>query len=410
MSERGGCPVPTGPDEEAIRSVNDLTADWARLAVGPGEGRGTVFSAAAVWPLLALLAAGADGPARSELRAVLGLPGAADAAERGRRMVEVLRAADGVDAAVGLWTRRDVPIRPVWEARLPDGVRGELTGDPERDGRALDAWAAGHTAGAVPSMPVPTGPDLAMVLAGALLVRTRWTTPFSEGRLTPETGPWRDRRLAGLYRTGGDLDSVRVAPDTPAGPLTVAEVRGDNGLDVYLLLGAEGVPGADVLAAGPGVLAGDHVTVPGSALPYGEPGPGVTVADATGWDDSPVLAVSTARFTVRAEHDLLERPEAFGLRTAVDRSTGHFPGISPVPLAVSSARQNVVAAFTARGFEAAAVTAFGMAAAGVPTRRSRHVSALFERPYGFLAVHRRSGLILAAGWVTEPDDAPDHPW
>ncbi|MBZ4324556.1 serpin family protein [Streptomyces huiliensis] len=397
-------------DEASIRSVNDLTADWARVAVGPGAGRGTVFSAAAVWPLLALLAAGADGPARLELRAVTGVPGAADAAERGRRLIGTLRAADGVDAAVGLWTRRDVPVRPVWAARLPEGVRGDLTGDAERDGRALDAWAAEHTDGAIPSMPVPTGPDLALVLAGALLVRTRWAVPFSEGWLTPETGPWQGRRLAGLYRTTGDLDAVRVAPDTPAGPLTLVEVRGDNGLDVHLVLGAENAGGADVLAAAPAVLAGDHATVPGSALPYGTPGPGVTVADATGWDSRPALVTSTARWTVRAEHDLLERPEAFGLRSATDRSAGHFPGISPVPLAVSSARQNTVAAFTARGFEAAAVTAFGMAASGVPNERFRRVFASFARPHGFLAVHRQTGLILAAGWVTEPDDAPDHPW
>ncbi|MGK5637493.1 serpin family protein [Streptomyces sp. URMC 126] len=397
------------PTEGSVRSVNDLTAHWARIAVGPGEGRGIVFSAAAVWPLLALLAAGADGPARAELRAVAGLPGTADAAGRGRWLVETLRAAGGVDAAVGLWTRRGVPVRPVWEARLPDGVRGELTGDPERDGRALGAWASGHTGGIVTSMPVPPGTDLALVLAAALALRTEWTTPFSDGRLTPETGPWRGRRLVGLHRTTGDLDAVRVAPDTPAGPLTVAEVRGDNGLDAHLLLGAEGAAGADVLAAGPGVLAGDHVTVPGSALPYGTPGPGVTVSDAAGRDGRPVLVTSTVRFTLRAEHDLLARPETFGLRTAVDRSTGHFPGVSPLPLAVSSALQHAVAAFGARGFEAAAVTAFGMAPAGVPTGRSRRVSVRFTRPYGFLAVHRETGLILAAGWVTEPDEAPDRP-
>ncbi|MFJ8477243.1 hypothetical protein [Kitasatospora sp. NPDC094011] len=33
----------------------------------------------------------------------------------------------------------------------------------------------------------------------------------------------------------------------------------------------------------------------------------------------------------------------------------------------------------------------------------------FHRPFGFLAVHRLSGLVLAAGWVTEPDTGVD-PW
>ncbi|WSV18838.1 hypothetical protein OG588_32405 [Streptomyces prunicolor] len=42
--------------------MNALTARWAGVADG-----GTVFSAAGVWPLLALLADGAGGAARAEL-------------------------------------------------------------------------------------------------------------------------------------------------------------------------------------------------------------------------------------------------------------------------------------------------------------------------------------------------------
>ncbi|WP_349307902.1 MULTISPECIES: hypothetical protein [unclassified Streptomyces] len=29
----------------------------------------------------------------------------------------------------------------------------------------------------------------------------------------------------------------------------------------------------------------------------------------------------------------------------------------------------------------------------------------FGRPFGFLAVHHATGLVLAAGWVTDPHDA-----
>ncbi|NEC72398.1 proteinase inhibitor I4 serpin, partial [Streptomyces rochei] len=45
-----------------VQAVNGLTARWAAAAGG-----GTVFSAVGVWPLLALLADGAAGAARSEL-------------------------------------------------------------------------------------------------------------------------------------------------------------------------------------------------------------------------------------------------------------------------------------------------------------------------------------------------------
>jgi serine protease inhibitor len=73
---------------------------------------------------------------------------------------------------------------------------------------------------------------------------------------------------------------------------------------------------------------------------------------------------------------------------------------------VGSARQSAVARFGARGFEAAAVTAFGVAGAGTPPPLrylTTVVDAVFDRPFGFLAVHRHSRLVLAAGWVTDPE-------
>ncbi|MEU7606168.1 serpin family protein, partial [Streptomyces sp. NPDC041003] len=119
---------------------------------------------------------------------------------------------------------------------------------------------------------------------------------------------------------------------------------------------------------------------------------------------------------VRSEHDLLEHSRLFGLETATDRDHGHFPGISPQPLAIASARQSALARFHAEGFEAAAVTAFGAVAGCAPTRpryRARRAEVRFDRPFGFLTVHRTSRLVLAAGWVAEPDspeELPDPSW
>ncbi len=64
-----------------------------------------------------------------------------------------------------------------------------------------------------------------------------------------------------------------------------------------------------------------------------------------------------------------------------------------------------MARFGAHGFEAAAVTAFGAAGAGIPRLRwlTTTVSATFDRPFGFLAPHRHTRLVLAAGWVTDPE-------
>ena len=73
---------------------------------------------------------------------------------------------------------------------------------------------------------------------------------------------------------------------------------------------------------------------------------------------------------------------------------------------VEQAAQDVTAEFSATGFRAAAVTAVGMmVGSAMPepsTYRVRHVSVAFDEPFGFVATHRPSGLVLVTGWVQDP--------
>ncbi|MGW3007878.1 serpin family protein [Streptomyces sp. NPDC001219] len=385
--------------EATARAVNDMTVRWAREAVGE---RNSVLTAAGVWPLLALLAGPADGPARKELAAALGTD-AERAVREGRELLVALAAADGVDAAVGLWARRALTLHPEWLGSLPPTTHGELTGDLAADQSALDTWARRHTDGLIERMPARLAPDTLFVLASALLVRTTWTEPFGEFPARPSEGPWAGRELTALSRSGRDVEQVRVH-DTPAGALTAVRVAGDNGLDVHLLLGGTELPGGEVLHHGVAALAGGYPTVSGTALTDGA-GPGLRVTTVPSDDTDPRLHLTTTGFTVGAEHDLLERADLFGLTSATDTSRGHFPGISDQPLAVSAARQAATATFGPLGFRAAAVTLLPAAAGGVPPAppyRAQRISARYDRPFGFLAVHRASGLVLVAGWVATP--------
>ncbi|MCX4857204.1 serpin family protein [Streptomyces canus] len=184
------------------------------------------------------------------------------------------------------------------------------------------------------------------------------------------------------------------------------KVLGDNGVDVHLLLGDEHMTPGQVMAAGAAVLDGTCPVVRGSLLPHGPAGPGLRVEERPcAGPRQPTLEVTTAAFEVRAHHDLLDLHGLFGLTAARDARRGHFAGISAAPLAVGSARQSVLARFDALGFEAAAVTAVAAAPGGAPpTPRytSTVVTATFDRPFAFLAVHRETRLALTAGWVTEP--------
>ncbi|MFE0457932.1 serpin family protein [Kitasatospora sp. NPDC058965] len=389
-----------------VRAVNALTARWAAAL----PDRGTALTAAGLWPLLALLADGAGGAARQELAEAVGVP-ANDAASEARGLLAAIGAMRGVRSALGLWTHKALPLEPSWLAGIPDRLHEQLSGDAVADRTRLDAWAAECTDGWIASMPVGVDADTRLVLACALTVRTDWIRPFNTGGMEAESGPWQGKDLASLWRVTALLDRVGVA-QTEIGPITVLQVLGAQGVDVHLFLGPAQAAPDRVLAAAVRTLDQPRTVLPGNQLPYGEPGPGLTVERVPSLDGDPRLVVETVPFTVTAHHDLLENPDVFGLRTATDLTRGHFPGISSEPLAVQAAAQAMTATFGARGFRSASVTALSLAAAGIPQYRYRvrRINARFDRPFGFLAVHRTSRLVLNAGWVTEPDALDEEPW
>ncbi|NED99073.1 serpin family protein [Phytoactinopolyspora halotolerans] len=382
-----------------VRVINRLTSSWLSA-----EGAGVV-SGAGAWPLLAVLASSADEPGRSELAQAVGLP-ADQCMEAARAVLKLIGGADGVDAALGLWAHAAAQIDPDWAAQLPVAGVGELTGDAAVDQPKLDAWARENTRDLIERFPVDTDPDMMLMLASALAVRTEWTRRFSDEHLVPRSGPWAKQRIAGLTRSWPELDDVVVARTEAAGPLTLTRVEGDNGIDVHLVLGDEQRTGHEVLPAAIDALAGELELTAGSSLleaadAGARPAPGLEVVPA----QKRGVSMTTVRFTVRSDHDLMAHAALFGLDTVRRRDKGHFSRIGPVPLHVDQARQSAVAIFSATGFEAAAVTAIGMRMVSMPMRKERGLQVTYDRPFGFLAVHRDSGLVLFAGWVQTAEPA-----
>ena len=370
----------------AVQSANALTARWcARL--GDDD---FVVSGAGLWPLLALLASAADETARAELAAALGRPaesGQADALE----LIDILRDGASTTAALGLWTRKGIPLHQQWASRLPAGVVGTLT-----DQRALDRWASEETGGLIDKFPLELTPEILLVLASALAARVTWRTPFDawprngDRRSTEPDKQW-------LSRETYDLGIAAVLDGT----VTRVVVEGDGDVDVHLLLGDQ--QPSDVLAAGLRELSGTAQISPATDPDSGGPGLTVRRVPSTDWND--IVCLRLPSFQIAEHHDLLKHSDLFGLRALTDPYVSHLPLLSPVELSISQGAQDVLARFFAEGFEAAAVTAFSaIPTSGVPRERYEVtvVDADFDRPFGFIAVHRPSRLAVVAGWVNSP--------
>lgn len=384
--------------EAAVAAANALTVSWARTH----RDGNVVLSGLGCWVLLATLASAAHGRARTDLESAVGIR-PDRALEAAMSVLEALHDIDAVHAALGVWSR--AVLDPEWTGRLRPSVTGELTGDPDADQRRIDEWVAQATGHELHALPIDLSSDTRLILASALTVRTEWAEPFDTWS-GPEQGRWADRPVSWLTRSTRDLGDLRVA-QTPVGPITWLRVPGQGEVDVHLVRGEGSADAGSVLAAGIGVLGGQDDVAIGEALPVGSAGPGVQVERVTSRTPGDRLFVDVPAFAVHASHDLLRHKEIFGLESATDDAVGHFPGMSAEPLAVGQAAQDATAEFSTTGFRAAAVTAVEMLVGSAPnapseTHEVRHVKVVFDQPFGFVAVHAPTSLVLAAGWVDDP--------
>lgn len=380
---------------EEIEAANELTRRWL---TGRAEVP-AVASGLGIWPLLAVLATGAVEATLDELLEAAGLD-IAQAADLPAALLDAVRSAPALSLALAAWAGHRVTLDPEWVGGLPVDAIGVLTGDPAIDKPALDEWASRNTGGLIEQMPVDLEEPIELLLASALSVRTKWRTPFSEWQGPFGSGPWKGRGkvLSATYRD----EVLRVSPDA-----AVLTVPGDDDIDVLLAIGREEASPQEVVsmlidAADPGwgrpAEEGDADLSP------------IGVAFRKYQSSEPQTAPETdavvPAFALATDLDLLEDAASLGLELASDDEFAQFDRLAAQRLYVSQAKQSCTAVFSATGFEAAAVTAFGIdwmgAAPPQMLHKHRCVEVTFNRPFAYLALHRPSGLILIAGWVDDP--------
>lgn len=365
--------------DDVVEAVTDLSTRWAERLPGGS----TAFSGLGVWPLLAILATAADEPGRAELAAAAGIE-PDHGSRQARELIETLDGSADLHAALGIWVADDLKLAESFGDVLPPALRGTLTHDAARDKAMLDGWVREHTDGLIDQMPLTVTPDLVLALASALSLRTTWTRPFAQddqGRLS---------------RTDFDLSVVSLYDD-----LTTITVAGTEDVDVRLGLGTPDARAGQVVARllDPQGTPADGAAVLERAEPGTEVRPGLTVVKSSA--RRPDIELMLPAFEVRADHDLMDNADLFGLEAVSRRpgETGHFSRLSPERLEVSQARQTVFARFFASGFEAAAVTAVGMVRMAMATPENKRLRVVLDRPFAFAAIHRPTGLPIVSGWI-----------
>ncbi|WP_151523663.1 hypothetical protein [Serinicoccus kebangsaanensis] len=338
----------------------------AQVLTGPG-----VCSGLGAWLLLALAAGSgsADEPGAAALTDALGLSPQEAVAALTRLLDDPHPA---VAAAVARWADAGSLTEDFAAWSVPERVED----GPLPDQAGADRWASERTDGLIESFPVEITELTRLVLASALASRISWTTPLTE-------------EADGGLGTEAATARHAVLDTGAAGQVGVVAPTSSSGLAVVSVIADPQVPPGRVIAAAhevaarfasPRMLQGVEVSADGHAWTVTErrevrPSFRDVVEEWTGW---------VPAWRISSDHDLSAAPGFPAAMAAMGRFV--LPAERP---AECGARQSAVAAYSATGFEAAAVTGMAVRAAGLPQEQEvlvREIHLRLDRPHAVVAV------------------------
>lgn len=369
-----------------------------------GSGQHHVASPLGAWLVLALAGSAADGARAEQLADVLGMDTEAAARAAGELLSDPHPA---VAAAAAAWT--DLASLDGWLTTLPDAVQtGPVPTKP-----VADQWARDHTFGLINEFPLEDAATFVILLASALATKVTWLEPFDVCPSKELRSAWSDEVGAALRSPVGYGHSAQIVDSSRAGRIGVHRALADD-VEVTAVIADENVSAADVLAA-----AHEVACNPASAgnrpvslfdLPLGDQ-PLWTITERDADDAGERADAVLPAWSASSTHDLLET-DGLGFEVAgqalAERAGLRYPIIEAV--------QSAVARYSRTGFEAAAVTALGVAvSARMPQPgKFREATVRFGHPFAVVATTFGQqpdsvwhNLPVFSAWVTSPDDAAD---
>lgn len=414
------------------RKLVDLVDAYARRlypAVLEQHDAESVSSPLGVWLLLAACASAARGEHRHELERSLGC-----SADEASELLATFMAAppNALKAAMAVWVRIADSTQAVgkWGRELPPEVEtGFMPTQHE-----TDAWAKRTTDGLIDAFPTDIDETTRIVLASALATKVSWSialdvVPAAEH--LGESSPWHGRVQHLLWDDRPEL-LARIMHTSAAGVVAVHYAAAVEDVTVISVSAQPRLPRAAVLEAAHEIVAllREEPSAPLGGSLFDLPvGPGhswnVSEKEIPTWTAGERIeridGVSLPAWRAESKLDL-KQSDLFGSAAALNTMRQL---IGPRPDDQTAAGQAAVASFTRFGFEAAAITFFGVAsslpAPPPETGLERTATLRFDHPYGAVAVAGRptnlagdeqsansfAGLPLFTAWIDAPAETED---
>jgi hypothetical protein len=412
----------------SVGRLGSLVERYARRvapAVLAQQRDASVSSALGVWLLLAACARAAEGSELAALEETLGC----SAREASALLAAFVSAPPpALKAATAIWVRASDATEDLaaWARGLPEDVEfGFMPTASE-----ADAWAARKTLDLIRQFPLEIDEQMRIVLASALATRVSWEVAFDVTRAADELGrssQWAGR-VSRLLWDGHPAGHAMIAGTRAAGLVAVHVAVAREDLTVVSVSAAPEVDRAAVVAAALelavaslgdlDVMACSLYDLPLGAGHSWEITERSVMAIGGRGPRQRIAGVALPAWEARGELDLMAS-DAFGTAPALERLRRL---IGPRPGDECAAKQTALASFGRYGFEAAAVTAFGVRASAAfpPGERVVERAAVlrFDHPYAAVAVAGRpgvgdpsgfAGLPLFTAWVHEPVEPEDAP-
>lgn len=355
------------------KALSDYSSAWWAEPSLPKA----ISSPLGAWFLVAQLAGSPNG---ESLGASLGLP-----AEEARELADRLLANPhpALKAAAAVWARQGVLNREGEDflaGLSPDVGQAEYPSQEE-----ADAWASNKTNGMVPNFPLKVE-DLHFVLASALAAEVSWIKPYSFADSADLGGAF-GARIERCLTTW----SASIFDTTAAGRVVAHWASSSTGVRVLSVIAAPDVSPHRVHDAALEILSEDAAEVSLADLELGD-FEFWAIEEVEGFSDHSraFLPAWTARVTGES---IVQAP---GVSDALDVMMSML-----VEPEAGQAAQSAFAEYTAEGFKAAAVTAFGAPPTGLPQRKLvRSLTARFQHPYAVIAVTESSAPDPEKPWAT----------